>query len=262
MLRALGLTVAAAAATAVGATTTAAVASVQVAVMCRDASLSEMRLAAELRVDVFCGRALRAVRSAARAQRLVFEEDMSHKSAVIVAVASDSDRGRRLGSIAGQVVGCADVLLEHRGDGIAWSYITDVCVHPRARRRGVASCIMQEVERRATDLGSTELVLHVEEANVHARALYASLAFDEVPAGHSLAGHFSAVPFIKASSPPQRLLHKSLASTPRTEGGEIEHVPSVSSWTAHSPKSHSVSISHVSHSRTYHMERDHLPDSI
>ena len=57
--------------------------------------------------------------------------------------------------------------------------ILSLAVDPEARRRGVASALLKEVETAAQEQGVTELVLELREDNAAALALYRSLGFDQ-----------------------------------------------------------------------------------
>lgn len=91
---------------------------------------------------------------------------MENKTAVVVAKLGDD-----------KVVGSADVLLVPCG-GEAACYVTNVCVHPEARRCGVAQAMMGYSEVLAQELGARCLALHVGPDNAPARQLYIGLGFD------------------------------------------------------------------------------------
>ena len=74
------------------------------------------------------------------------------------------------------VVGTADMLL-HPIDGCKFCYVTNVCTHPQARRRGVARRLMDEVDARASQMEVSALVLHVDESNAAAYNLYENIGF-------------------------------------------------------------------------------------
>ena len=75
-------------------------------------------------------------------------------------------------------VGCAGLLLlpDRLGE------VRRVFVDPRARGRGIGTGLMTELERLALDHGVTRLRLDVRHDLVEARALYAALGYEEVPA--------------------------------------------------------------------------------
>ena len=57
--------------------------------------------------------------------------------------------------------------------------VTNIAVHPEARRRGYGRAVTQELIRRASACGIRTVFLEVRESNTAARALYASLGFAE-----------------------------------------------------------------------------------
>lgn len=172
---------------------------------------------AVLRVHTFCGH-LRAPYSRYLQQR-VFEESMAAKTATVVAVAAS----RAVAGEAGPILGCADLLQATT----ASCYVTNVAVHAQARRRGIARGLMRLAEAQALSLGGEELVLHVEEDNAPALALYEAIGFAPL-LDEPQRSFFSAAAFTDASAPPQRLLRKRLHATATARGG----IPSMSAAAA------------------------------
>ena len=75
-------------------------------------------------------------------------------------------------------IGCGGVRL--LADGIA--ELTRVWVASTARRRGLATRIVAHLERNAASSGATQIRLDARADLVEARALYAHLGYEEVPA--------------------------------------------------------------------------------
>lgn len=55
--------------------------------------------------------------------------------------------------------------------------ITNVAVHPHYRRKGVASCLLQQLLQQAKERGATHIFLEVRSSNEGARTLYEKLGF-------------------------------------------------------------------------------------
>jgi ribosomal protein S18 acetylase RimI-like enzyme len=77
-----------------------------------------------------------------------------------------------------EVLGCAGV--RFTGDGIG--LVTRVWVASAARRRGIASALLNTLENAAREHGLTRLRLDTRSDLVEARALYAHHGFTEIPA--------------------------------------------------------------------------------
>ena len=58
--------------------------------------------------------------------------------------------------------------------------ITNVCVAPEFRQRGVAYALLKEMERIGVEREITIYFLEVRESNVHARHLYEKLGYQEI----------------------------------------------------------------------------------
>ena len=69
-------------------------------------------------------------------------------------------------------VGCQTVLDE--------GYITNVAVHPTARRRGVAQALLAELEQQARQRGLSFITLEVRASNAAAIALYTQAGYEPV----------------------------------------------------------------------------------
>lgn len=82
---------------------------------------------------------------------------------------------------AGKTVGCAGLRLLS-GDR---AEVIRVHVVPAARRRGIGTQLMRELERRAREHGRTILVLDTRGDLLEARALYARLGYHEVDSSSS-----------------------------------------------------------------------------
>ena len=115
----------------------------------------------ELRTEVFAS-SLRSAQKK-RMQTHLFAAAAAEKAVVVVA-----EEG-------GDVVGAADLAAV---DGGAALYVTNVCVHPRARRCGVGKRMCVELERIAMGRGVPALAMHVDETNTGAIALYRQLGYD------------------------------------------------------------------------------------
>lgn len=79
---------------------------------------------------------------------------------------------------AGEAVGCGGI----RALDEARFEVKHVWVRPECRRLGLSKTLMAELERRARELGATELVLDTHETLEAANALYRGLGFDQVAA--------------------------------------------------------------------------------
>ncbi|MBN2565009.1 MAG: GNAT family acetyltransferase [Candidatus Eisenbacteria bacterium] len=86
----------------------------------------------------------------------------------------------------GEIVGTAMAGFDgHRG----WVYY--VAVSPEARRRGVGTALMREVEKRLVTMGCPKLNLQVRGTNVEVVSFYESLGFaveDNISMGRQLEG--------------------------------------------------------------------------
>jgi GNAT superfamily N-acetyltransferase len=79
---------------------------------------------------------------------------------------------------SGSIVGCAGLrlLTDRLGE------VTRVFVEPAARGQGIGTRLMMELERRAREHGLTGLRLDTRHDLIEARAMYAVLGYQEVPA--------------------------------------------------------------------------------
>lgn len=178
----------------------------------RVAQPSEITCVAGLRVLTFCSH-LKAPYNRYM-QRRVFEEAMANKTATLVALADlpplAAVEGEPREEDTGGVVGCADLMLDPTAPSAASAcYVTNVAVHKRKRRSGIARGLMALAEEHVASLGGDELVLHVEESNEAARGLYEALGFSELEDSGRIA-FFSGPKFVDEHCPPQRLLCKEI----------------------------------------------------
>ena len=147
----------------------------------RELKTADLKQVTSLRTTVFASH-LSSPYSIYMQERL-WEEAMANKTAVLVACATgelaDSMRRQGFDGTSEPIVGSADMLLvpveQHR-----CCYVTNVCVNPKARRRGVARHMMDAIDVRAAELAATALTLHVEESNAAAVGLYKSLGFSAI----------------------------------------------------------------------------------
>lgn len=96
-------------------------------------------------------------------QRRQYSESLQSKAAVVVAVWDELETHN-------VIVGAADLAAMDDCDGAA--YVTNVCVHPGARRRGIGGRLVAQLERVAAAMGMQTLALHVDHSNVAAIELY------------------------------------------------------------------------------------------
>eukprot|EP00316_Scyphosphaera_apsteinii_P009731 CAMPEP_0119321460 /NCGR_PEP_ID=MMETSP1333-20130426/55449_1 /TAXON_ID=418940 /ORGANISM="Scyphosphaera apsteinii, Strain RCC1455" /LENGTH=232 /DNA_ID=CAMNT_0007328435 /DNA_START=21 /DNA_END=719 /DNA_ORIENTATION=- len=129
-------------------------------------------------------------------QSRMYSEALQSKTAVIIAE-----------EIAGgKLMGTADLVSTHFEDG-AVGYVTNVCVHSQARRRGIGAQLVAELEELAAVRGLTTLALHVDHTNQGAIALY--LARDFVVGGEERL-RAAVAEFEGAASVKQHLMTKQL----------------------------------------------------
>lgn len=93
--------------------------------------------------------------------------------------------------VCGRFLPAASLVAQHPADdrlrGVALTtalqrdtaHIAQIAIDPAYRRRGLARALVQEASRRAAAEGFWRMTLLVAEENVEARALYASLGFEE-----------------------------------------------------------------------------------
>ena len=160
----------------------------------RFATADDFKAIASLRTSIFSSH-LTSLYSKIEQDRL-FVDTMSKKSAVVAAVRPTD----------GAYLGCADVGREELpGRGVTACYVTSVCVHPDARRTGLARRMMSLAEAHAATVGATAIFLHVEDANEAAVGLYEALGFAPVADG-GLVEYFSAPRYVDPDALPQTLL--------------------------------------------------------
>lgn len=80
-----------------------------------------------------------------------------------------------LGEMAGDVVGMATGGLNTQFPNTFWLF--GMFVSPKARGTGVATSLVNAVEKWAKDQGGTELYLHVTESMQRARSFYTKIGF-------------------------------------------------------------------------------------
>ena len=119
-----------------------------------------------------------------------WEESIQEKTKVLVARAAKelatellADKTQFVGFAGDEdepIIGAADMQLvpiPGRG-GESCCYVSNVCVDPCARKRGVARVMMDVIDVLAVrELGASALVLHVDADNVPATRLYESIGF-------------------------------------------------------------------------------------
>jgi GNAT superfamily N-acetyltransferase len=75
------------------------------------------------------------------------------------------------------IIGCAGVELDGAADENLVPVLSNVATAREGRRRGVATTLVREAEKRVREWGCTEMDLVVEESNKPARNLYAKLGY-------------------------------------------------------------------------------------
>lgn len=113
------------------------------------------------------------------------------------------------------IIGTADMQQVPISGDDFYCYVSNVCVDPCARKRGVARVMMDVVDVLAVrDLGATALVLHVDADNIPAVRLYESVGFYELEHGDERK-IFSSEPFVTGDEGDQRILIKPLTGAPQ-----------------------------------------------
>jgi ribosomal protein S18 acetylase RimI-like enzyme len=126
-----------------------------------------------------------------------YAEALAEKAAVVVAVEAD-----------GTLWGAADLAsLPCEGGGVC-GYITNVCVAPAARRRGIGGRLVDELEMVAARSDMRATVLHVDFDNVAARELYITKGYTLGCDDRELAAAAALVPSAGTESPEQLLMTK------------------------------------------------------
>ena len=130
-------------------------------------------------------------------QSRLYADALAQKAAVIVAVDAD-----------GTLWGAADLAsLPCEGGGVC-GYITNVCVAPAARRRGIGGRLVDELEIVAARSDMRAAVLHVDIDNVAARELYITKGYTPGCDDRELAAAAALVPSAGTESPEQLLMTK------------------------------------------------------
>jgi ribosomal protein S18 acetylase RimI-like enzyme len=112
------------------------------------------------------------------------------------------------------IVGAADLAavtskVDENAAGATVGYVTNVCVHPGAQRRGIGVRLVVELEELAARRGVQVLALHVDNDNVAAIGLYRARSFSDVCDDALLLA--SVARFVeKAGEQPQLLMTKLL----------------------------------------------------
>ena len=197
----------------------------QVKVHALDLSSHDLKIACDLRTAVFSPH-LEAPYSRI-VQGRAWAESIKEKSKVLIARAAGEFAAALLRDeekFAGHplddlVIGTVDMLLVPSlglgGDGRSCCYVSNACVDPCARRRGVARLMMDVIDDIAPrELGASSLALHVDRDNVPAVRLYESVGFRDmdVVAEAQLVDHFSSAPFVVGDEGDQRLMVKLLGA--------------------------------------------------
>ena len=190
----------------------------------RDMRVADLKQVTDLRTVVFADHLTSPYSRYLQGQK--WEEAMAGKTAVLVACAegefaSSFAETQRVEStlrkMPGEgglksepIVGSADIIME---PGSRCCYVTNVCVHPEARRRGVARELMSAIDVRAAELEASSLTLHVELQNTAAVKLYEGLGF-AVNSDTAVQAAFSTAQFVPddPDAPPQQLMIKPLAA--------------------------------------------------
>ncbi len=117
-----------------------------------------------------------------RIERLSFKDPwpptlfsyMSRKAPDLFLVAEEE------GAVLGYVIGeLKEVILSGLPHRLKMGHIVNIAVAPERRRRGVASMLMEEVERRFLERKATRATLEVRESNTSARIFYKNLGYEE-----------------------------------------------------------------------------------
>jgi ribosomal protein S18 acetylase RimI-like enzyme len=109
-------------------------------------------------------------------QSFPFENEKSHWNIVAVTVVD----GKEL------VVGFCDLdsRLPNRNTGYSYNprpYVSDLCIAPQWRRKGVAKAIIRESERICQEMVKEEVYIRVESSNEKALKLYEGLGYRQIP---------------------------------------------------------------------------------
>lgn len=169
-----------------------------------------------------------------------WEQSIKDKTKVLVASAtgdfatelmSEADPWKFAGDEA-PIIGTVDMLLVPIPGLGSCCYVSNVCVDPCARRRGVARVLMEVIDEIAPrELGVSALTLHVDAANVPALRLYESVGFRDMDAEADapLVELFSSNEFLVGDEGEQRLMIKPLQQ-PVAEAAIADGLGDEQSW--------------------------------
>ncbi|WP_414518763.1 N-acetyltransferase family protein [Nostoc sp. PCC 9305] len=140
--------------------------------------------------------------------RLGIYEDLRHRMASpaprhLCLVALETTTGE-----ANNLVGSVEMGVRYSSDswsqvGVGFPYLSNLAVHPKYRRHGVASGLLTSCEKVSREWGFQDLYLHVLENNYQARQLYFKLGYRV----HKVESNWNTF-LLRRSS--QMLLHKHL----------------------------------------------------
>lgn len=140
--------------------------------------------------------------------RLGIYEDLRHRMASpaprhVCLVALETTTGE-----ANNLVGSVELGVRYSDSwsqvGVGFPYLSNLAVHPKYRRHGVASGLLTSCEKVSREWGFQDLYLHVLENNHQARQLYFKLGYRV----HKVESNWNTF-FLRRSS--QMLLHKHLS---------------------------------------------------
>ncbi|MEH1862243.1 MAG: GNAT family N-acetyltransferase [Nostoc sp.] len=142
--------------------------------------------------------------------RLGIYEDLRHRMASptprhLCLVALEATTGE-----ANNLVGSVEMGVRYSSDswsqvGVGFPYLSNLAVHPKYRRHGVASGLLTSCEKVSREWGFQDLYLHVLENNHQARQLYFKLGYRV----HKVESNWNTF-LLRRSS--QMLLHKHLSA--------------------------------------------------
>lgn len=106
-----------------------------------------------------------------------------------------------------KVLGTTEIAVRPVHDGqcvLEYPYISNLAVHPKYRRQGIATQLLLSCEPRVLDWGYRDIYLHVLENNQQAQQLYTDLGYQVVSVEFNYAAWF-------LQQPRRILLHKRLS---------------------------------------------------